>query len=240
MTQAEYIDLILNGYFNHRDYLAAYFYRECKKAEEKHIGCGEFLQRLTEANMFFLEDIKLRSFKERKSWELAKANRKAKGTWTEDWEKASAQVLGFSAHLFSLTNGRWPGKLNVSDLEFIQQAIIKAIDKIEAEKMPVKVASNTLPDKGEPGLKPKMILLALWQRDGRITDEEKLEKKRAGYLEIIAKIKGASAGHRNDFSEFKQFATNSLPDGKRKTFEKYLYDIQQPKYKEQLRKHNLI
>ena len=53
MTLSNYIDIILDGYINHKEYLSEHFYREYKEAEKKHIGLAEFFKRLNEANAVF-------------------------------------------------------------------------------------------------------------------------------------------------------------------------------------------
>ncbi len=64
MTLSNYIDIILDGYMNHKEYLSEHFYREYKEAEKKHIGIAEFFKRLNEVNAVFLNEIK-REYNER-------------------------------------------------------------------------------------------------------------------------------------------------------------------------------
>jgi hypothetical protein len=90
-------------------------------------------------------------------------------------------------------------------------------------------------------LHPKMILLQLWNKDGRPTDEDRLDGKKAAYINRIRKIKGTQSDYRSDFREFKFFVVGvGLKEGERATFERYLYDLQSPKYQGLLKQHKLL
>lgn len=49
MNQSEYIQILLTGIFEHKEYLSEYFHRERLKAENNHVGSQEFVTRLTNA-----------------------------------------------------------------------------------------------------------------------------------------------------------------------------------------------
>jgi hypothetical protein len=49
MNNAEYLELVLKGFAENRDYLIDYFIREAEKAHKNHIGYNEFFQRTYEA-----------------------------------------------------------------------------------------------------------------------------------------------------------------------------------------------
>lgn len=58
MTDSDYIDLLLDGHINHRNYVSDFFYRQCKAAEKKDISPVEFFERLLNANKHFFDEIK--------------------------------------------------------------------------------------------------------------------------------------------------------------------------------------
>lgn len=46
MKDGEYLFILLDGFVNHREYLANYYWRKAKKAEEEHISFDEFYSRM--------------------------------------------------------------------------------------------------------------------------------------------------------------------------------------------------
>lgn len=145
MKQSDYVNLLLNGYFNHREYLVEYIFRECKEAEKKHIEFGEFFKRLFDTNNTFIEAIKANHGEELRKYSLCRSQMNYDGTWKDEYEQSKPEVWNFSAHLFSLTHSNYTGHLFGNDVKFIYDAIVSAFEKIEAEKMPKLAEVDNLP-----------------------------------------------------------------------------------------------
>lgn len=133
MTDGNYIDIILNGFTNHRNYLSEHFYREFKEAEKNHISVAEYFERLNNANKIFLSEIEARYYERINELAIIKGIWKSEGKPVEELESQKPNVSDFSVHLLSITGGKYIGHLWMSDLDHIQQAIIKAIEKIQSE-----------------------------------------------------------------------------------------------------------
>ncbi len=136
MTLSNYIDIILDGYMNHKEYLSEHFYREYKEAEKKHIGIAEFFKRLNEANAVFLNEIKQKYHERVNELELIKSIWESEGKPVKDLEDQKPEMWNYSVHLMSLTKGKYLGHFWITDIDYVQKAIVKAIEIFEAKTLP--------------------------------------------------------------------------------------------------------
>ncbi len=150
MILSNYIDILLDGYLNHKEYLSEHFYREYKEAEKKQIGVSEFFKRLNDTNTVFLDEIK-RKYNERvNELLLIKSIWENEGKPLKDLEDQKPEMRNYSIHLMSLTKGKYLGHLWITDIDYIQQAILKAVQKIELEVSPSKDEKSSQEKLKEP------------------------------------------------------------------------------------------
>jgi len=133
MTDKDYMELILSGYMNHKNYLGDFLYRESKAAAEKHIKVTEFFGRLGSALRFLLGDVE-KSYNERVAeLSIIKGLWKKEGRPLEELIGQLPNLSDYSVHLLSLSGGRYIGHLWMYDLHLIHEAIAAAIEMASAD-----------------------------------------------------------------------------------------------------------
>ncbi len=172
MTQDDYLEIILKGYFDNAENLHKHFNRECIEAEKKHIDDTEFFKRLLQAFNLLIQERDKGYYEE-----LGKVNLMIQ-IFNENEKTGKPQVCTLEAleqqkpniedswiNLFHFTNGRYRGFLTSGQLGYILEAILKAQfltqlrDKMKSEKSPAK-KKNTIKPK-----KKVKTLFEVWTKD---------------------------------------------------------------------------
>jgi hypothetical protein len=144
-TFSGYVLIILNGWIDHRDFLADHFYREYNLAEKNLISFEEFFQNLIKANQLFLDDITRQINERKREIALIKTLREKEGNPVDDLQ--GQLDVEFSVHLMTMTNNKFIGQLWGKDIGCIHQAIIQSMEKIADEAILNKLKSLVDPQR---------------------------------------------------------------------------------------------
>jgi hypothetical protein len=132
LKKEDYINLILEGYFHHKEHLSNFYYRKGREAEEKHITISEYYQLLLKANaVFFNEIIRLQTERVAEI-ALIKSTYKAQEIDGEEGLE-TPKIEQFGVHLPSFTRNKFYGNLYIDDLAKIYEAIKTAVSQIIIE-----------------------------------------------------------------------------------------------------------
>jgi hypothetical protein len=136
MNNAEYLELVLKGFAENRDYLIDYFIREAEKAHKNHIGYNEFFQRTYEAVNLLkneadkgLNDNLLLAHK----W---KTQEKNENRWSDEKEKEYNELVeqnkstDYSINLIYFTNNKYIGSLYQSQIKYLKEQFSVAVKQI--------------------------------------------------------------------------------------------------------------
>jgi len=141
----EYTEIVLRGFFNlnSRKFLARYFVRECKIAEQQFYGRDEFFTGcldVVKSLQFPFEFLFLQRKEElKKLWKQAKLENNTESTKYCKKELRNLKKENFTVPLASFKVGTLTGGLNYWQTEYIEKAINEAIsitspkDKYEAK-----------------------------------------------------------------------------------------------------------
>lgn len=133
MTDTDYIDLLLNGYVNHRNYLGEFYYRECKAAEKKHISPIEFFERLLNANKYFLDEIKHKYYERLNEVAMIEDIWRSEGKDVAELADQKPSLYNYSVTLIHIMGGKYLGHFFKADYDNVQEAISVALEKTRAD-----------------------------------------------------------------------------------------------------------
>jgi hypothetical protein len=140
MNSEQYLEIILVGLLDHKDFLTDHFYREAKKAKEEYIKTYEFFNRLQDALNFLISardnqfNSRLRELELIKAIEIEDENEAHRKLTKAEIERQRLIKEDFSVNLYHVTNHKFNGFLYQNDFNHIATTIDAARLKCNSEQ----------------------------------------------------------------------------------------------------------
>jgi hypothetical protein len=130
MTE-NYLMLIIDGWINNNEFLENYFYRAFKTAQKQDIPPDEFVLHLNK-EVIRIDRIRLEPYySQLEMWNDYYVQEAKKGNKVDI--PIPDNKDGYSTPLLPLTNGKYVGHIGKPDLDYIQDCIDRAFEKVNGE-----------------------------------------------------------------------------------------------------------
>lgn len=146
--EVNYRMLILDGWVNNNEFLDNYFYREITSAESNNMPANEFVSYLRREIKGINEERLKPYYTQLNLWNRYYIQEIEKGNEVNIPMPDNAD--GYLTPLIHLTNGKYLGHIGKSDLDYIDQSIDLALDRLTNEKALPPQQTETKTEQEQP------------------------------------------------------------------------------------------
>lgn len=140
MFKMDYLEIVLNGFINNREYLDKYFIRKFKEAESKNYVFGEFFKCCLNVVAALDKELKKQYFDDKKESQeglqgaISTGDKDAEDIFREQLNELNdLKECNYSVNLYQFTKGKFTGDLDCEDLSHIALSIGLAIKTINEQ-----------------------------------------------------------------------------------------------------------
>lgn len=148
----DYLEIVLNGFINNREYLDRYFIRKFKEAESQYYVLGEFFKGCLNVVSALNYDLKKKYYSDMKEYQeclhhaISINDKEAENHFREQLKEIAE--CNYSVNLYSFTGGKFTGHLFSEDIKYIALSLNDAFDKLQ-EQPPATSSEPEPPGAGE-------------------------------------------------------------------------------------------